>query len=244
MSKNTLSEIASYTWQQAKGWATSAFVVVILFTGLAIVENSLRYFSSTNVGFLRTKADVIHGTPYLPAFYAHITVGFIVLVTGLLSFSRRIRRRHSAVHRMAGKVYVALVLLLMAPSGLIMGLYANGGFTTRLCFVLLAGLWGYYTAQAYRAIRQGKVTNHKVHMQRSYALALSAIMLRVYSFLAAYCGGLRGPEIYQILVWLSWVPNLLLVALYQYAAPLIDVLFALPAARAGAQSVARRASAD
>ena len=216
-------------------------MLVVLLTGIAIVGNSLPYFSSTRVGFLRAKASVLDGTLYLPAFYGHVSVGFIVLVTGLLQFSRRMMRRFNTWHRLAGKTYITLVLLVMAPSGLIMGIYANGGFATRLCFMLLAGLWWYYTAQAYRAIRKGNVATHIVYSYRSYALTVSAIALRVYSFLAVYCWGLQGPEVYQVLVWLSWVPNVLLVELYLHLkrTPSTFSPSAPPAARAGVPNVAR-----
>ena len=236
MSRTTFSAIASTIWQRGRTVAKGWFVLVVLFTGIAIVGNSLPYFSSINAGFLRTKADVLPGTAYLPAFYGHISVGFIVLATGLLQFSRRMRCRFKRAHRLAGKIYVVLVLVVMAPSGLVMGIYANGGFATQLCFVLLAGVWWYYTARAYQAIRRGNVTTHVAFTYRSYALTLSAITLRLYSFLAVYYWGLQGPEVYRVLVWLSWIPNGLLVELYLAFKLTRSTVSSspLPAARAGA----------
>ena len=238
MNKSTSGAIAYTIWRLGSAMVKGGFALVILLTGVGIVWNSLPYFSSLNVGFLRTKATIFYKAAYLSAFYAHISVGFIVLATGLLQFSRRMMCRFKAWHRLAGKVYIVLVLSIMAPSGLIMGVYANGGFTTQLCFVLLASLWWYYTAQAYRAIRKGKVAAHSTFMYRSYALTLSAVALRIYSFLGVYCWGLQGPEVYQVLVWLSWVPNLLLVELYFHSkrATTAPALSALPAARGGASS--------
>lgn len=239
MRQNTSNAIAPSTWRRGSTWGKGGLALLTLFVGAGIFVNSLPYFSSTEAGFLRTKADVLEGTLYLPAFYAHVSVGFIVLVTGFVSLSRRVRRRQISGHRVAGKMYVSLVLTVMAPSGLVMGLYASGGLATQMCFVLLASLWGYYTARAYRAIRGGDVEAHRLHMYRSYALALSAVTLRIYSFLAAYYGGLHGPEVYQIMVWLSWVPNLLFVEVYYRTKRTMTYSSALSTKRSGAQRIAR-----
>jgi hypothetical protein len=51
-------------------------------------------------------------------------------------------------------------------------------------------------------------------MLRSYALAMAAITLRVYAFIASWSIDLSNPPAYALIAWLSWVPNLLVVEVY------------------------------
>jgi hypothetical protein len=79
------------------------------------------------------------------------------------------------------------------------------------CMVLLAVLWISFTALAgYYAFRR-RFTLHGAFMFRSYALTLSAITLRAYTYIIDW---LRLPihpiDTYILTAWLSWIPNLLL----------------------------------
>lgn len=193
------------------GYWSAAFAVAIL--GILIFVHNAKFFTTTNVGFLLTKSsEILTGTLYLPAFYGHITTGSIVLLAGLFQFTSH--PKNKILHRTFGKVYIFLVVFITAPAGLVMGYYANGGLTTKVSFVLLSVLWWLFTLQAWRKVKEGDYTAHRAFMIRSYALTLSAVMLRLDTFLAAWIFGLRGHEVYDVIVWLSWVPNLIIVEVY------------------------------
>jgi hypothetical protein len=168
------------------------------------------YFSFRyDVAFLLTKQSVLHVTAWRWAFYLHISTSVLVLLTGGLQFVKHIQEHYPAAHRLLGKVYVFTLLVISAPSGLIMALYANGGIWAKVSFVLISVLWWSFTLKGLIAIRGQNILLHKIHMMRSYALTLSAITLRLYVLFLPAFTNLHGKDMYVLVAWLSWVPNLL-----------------------------------
>jgi hypothetical protein len=185
----------------------------VLFGAVLYWHNSPFFLKGPEHGFLLTKSDAVRYSVYLPAFYIHIITGSIVLVTGIFQFSRNIRFRYAALHRSAGKVYIAVVLLLTAPSGFVMSLFANGGLPAQTGFAILASLWWLFTWKAWQSAIGRDWTRHREFMLRSYALTFAAVTLRMYSFVFALIG-FRGEFIYNVIVWLSWVPSLIIVEVW------------------------------
>ena len=89
-----------------------------------------------------------------------------------------------------------------------MGLYANGGITSKLAFVVLAVLWIYFTATAVVKAKSGDFLSHRDFMIRSYALTLSAITLRAWKWSINNSVELPPMDVYRAVAWLGWVPNL------------------------------------
>ena len=161
-------------------------------------------------GFLLTKQYILHSDLWRISFYVHICSSFIVLIAGFLQFSSWLLKKFPVVHRFIGKCYVLLVLFLSAPSGLIMGYHANGGWLAKSSFMTIAILWWVFTYMAYRRIRKLDFQSHIHWMIRSYALTLSAITLRTYAFLLpASVLQLSAKDAYTFVALLSWIPNLL-----------------------------------
>ncbi len=75
-------------------------------------------------------------------------------------------------------------------------------------FGLLAVLWLFTTANAYRHIRLGDRVAHRRWMIRSYALTFAAVTLRIYLPLSQVAGLPFDPA-YQTISWFCWVPNLI-----------------------------------
>lgn len=151
---------------------------------------------------------------YLPALYGHILTSGLILFLGFLGFSQWIQAQYVHWHRRFGKVYVGLVLLISAPSALVMAIYAHGGWSIKSCFVFLSILWWFFTWQAWNSIRQKDIPSHRAFMLRSYALTLSAITLRWYSFFLGYFFSWYNLDSYVWVAWLSWVPNLVIVEIW------------------------------
>jgi hypothetical protein len=99
--------------------------------------------------FLLGRQDYFFG-PYQWAFYAHITSGPFVLVSGLVLLFDSIRLRFPAWHRRLGRIHASCVLFVVAPSGLWMAAYAPG-FAAALAFATLAIATGICTALGWRA---------------------------------------------------------------------------------------------
>ena len=61
---------------------------------------------------------------------------------------------------------------------------------------------------AYKAIRNGEIEAHQNYMIYSYAVCFSAVTLRIWlPILTSILGDFNSA--YQIIGWLSWIPNLI-----------------------------------
>jgi hypothetical protein len=191
--------------------ALAALVLVYAYTSWLMVQITAQYVPiQTDVAFLAIKQDYVGMLHYRVAFFVHVFTAILVLPAGYTQFSRRLRRLYPALHRRMGWLYAGATLLLAAPSGLIIGLYANGGISSRLAFCLLALLWGWTTGMAVLRIRQKNVRSHEEWMLRSFSLALSAITLRAWKVLLVMLFQPRPMDVYRIVAWLGWTLNLAL----------------------------------
>ncbi|WP_283250745.1 DUF2306 domain-containing protein [Chryseobacterium capnotolerans] len=89
-----------------------------------------------NVSFLMIKQTEVEQRPeYLYFFYTHVYTSIFVLLSGFLAILRKDFGWKSS-HRNTGKVYIFLILILAAPSGIYMGFFANGGlfFKNFICY--------------------------------------------------------------------------------------------------------------
>ncbi len=201
----------------------SQFLIVIIFSYLCwlMLQICLNYFPwSDHTNFLVLKQDVVTTQPWRFAFQVHVITSSLVLLAGFTQFSQSIRKKFSLVHRYAGWIYIVSTLGFALPSGLILAVYANGGFSTQLCFILLGLLWGISTLIAlYFAIKK-QWFRHRDWMIRSFALALSALSLRTWKLvlyeLQPYIDWLTPIHIYQLEAWLGWTINLLIAEVIIY----------------------------
>ncbi|WP_106917859.1 DUF2306 domain-containing protein [Chryseobacterium aurantiacum] len=165
----------------------------------------------SNVSFLMIKqTEVVESPEYLTFFYTHVYTSIFVLLSGFLAVIRKDFGLRN-LHRNMGKVYIFLILLFAAPSGMYMGFFANGGFSSKVSFIILGVLWWFSTYKAYQLARQKRFKEHKQWMWRSFALTLSAITLRMWKVIIVYLFHPNPMDVYQIIAWLGWIPNLLLI---------------------------------
>lgn len=189
---------------------TALVFLAFLFAILIYLHNSAFFIDGPMGGFLSTKSEVVRKSIYIPFFYMHVTTGGLVLVSGSLQLVPFVRQTFLQFHRKIGKVYSWIILLFTAPSGMVMAFYANGGPLAKLGFALLAALWWYFTFRGYRYAVRRKIESHQIFMIRSYALTFAALTLRLYSFFFVLLG-FKGELAYNVIVWLSWVPTLMVV---------------------------------
>jgi hypothetical protein len=145
---------------------------------------------------------------YQWAFYAHVVVGPFVLLSGLVLLSEAFRRRYSAWHRRLGRVHVACVLLVVAPSGLWLAPYAASGIVAAAAFAALALATAGCAAMGWRTAVQRRFDSHRRWMTRCYALLCSAVVLRVIGG-ASDVAGIEWT--YPYAAWLSWLLPLLVL---------------------------------
>lgn len=196
---------------------TSIFFKILLIAGFVyffwlMLKITLEYIPvSQNVSFLMIKQTEVTNRPeYLYFFYTHVYISIFVLLTGFLAILRK-DFGIKDLHQNVGKVYIFLILFLAAPSGIYMGIFANGGIYSRISFVILGCLWWFSTLNAYKLARQKKFKQHKQWMWRSFALTISAITLRMWKVIIVFLFHPDPMEVYQIIAWLGWIPNILLI---------------------------------
>ncbi|RBQ04648.1 DUF2306 domain-containing protein [Pedobacter miscanthi] len=177
-----------------------------------MVQITLRYIPfSSEVSFLQIKQTEVSGIKaYLPIFYVHVYSAIFVLLAGFTQFSHKILAQSPKIHRCLGYLYVGFVLLLASPSGIFIGWFANGGLVAKTSFIILGVLWFWFTLKALLLILKGKILAHKKFMYRSFALAASAITLRLWKVILVYLFHPAPMDVYQIIAWLGWIPNLLI----------------------------------
>ncbi len=154
------------------------------------------------------------------ALYVHIFASGIALVLGPFQFLSRLRGRWPSVHRWMGRIYLVGILLgglsafIIAP-GIISGMVGEMGL------ISLAILWLWTGWMAYRNIRAGNIQIHRDWMTRNYALTFAAVTLRLWLgtligtqvplLETKYAGDFDAlfVEVYRVVMWISWVPNLI-----------------------------------
>ena len=185
----------------------------ILFGGLCVVFSTypINYFIAEQpIRLLLSKsAELLANNLYMLCFYLHISFGGIALLIGWLQFSKKLRRKNLKLHRLIGKIYISAVLISGIP-GFYIALFASGGLSPQLGFSIGAVLWVTITTLGFTAIKNGNVQAHKQWMMYSYAGTFGAVTLRLWlPILIAIFGGFIPA--YQVVAWLSWLPNLVVV---------------------------------
>lgn len=190
---------------------------VLLYFGFAyffwlMLRLTLEYIpAKPDISFLMIKqTEVTEHAAYLPIFYTHVYTSIFVLLTGFFAIIRKDFGIEN-FHQTSGKTYIFLLLIFSAPSGIYMGWFANGGLFSKLSFLILGTFWWIATFLAFKYAREKKFSEHKKWMWRSFALTLSAITLRLWKLVIVYFFQPNPMDVYQIVAWLGWVPNILLL---------------------------------
>lgn len=182
-----------------------------------MLDITLQYLPlDTGAAFLAIKQDYVGMLHYRIAFFVHVFSSILVLAAGYTQFSKRLLARHRRLHRRLGWLYVVVTVCLAGPSGFVIGLYANGGLSSRIAFCSLAVLWVLFTVLATLTAIRRQLQAHRRWMLRSFALALSALTLRAWKLVLVLAFHPRPMDVYRVVAWLGWVANLVLVELYLY----------------------------
>lgn len=187
------------------------FWVPTIFLSLLLVWNTIPYFTfDLNMPFLNERSVLVEKTVWKVCFYLHISAGALCITSSLIQFSSWILRKRKKIHVISGKIYVFVVLLIGAPSGLYMTYFAKGGYAERAAFLAMAVFWFFTTYKGFvTAARDKNFVAHKHWMIRSYALALTAVTFRIYHILFDEMG-MDTFNNYSISLWISIIGNWLM----------------------------------
>ena len=182
------------------GW----WLMTLLALGVA-VYGSMALWNPDAIDFVANR----EGTLRL-ALIVHGAVGALALALGPFQFVERLRRTRAVWHRASGRLYL-FCILIGGLTGLWLAFYTPGGLAATSGFFLLAVLWLWTGAQAWRAVLAGDYAIHRAWMMRSYALTFGAVTLRIYLGLGVPLAGIPFDQVYAMAAWASWVVNLLFV---------------------------------
>lgn len=189
------------------------FWLPVAFFSLLLINNTIPYFSFSNrFSFIQERAVLFLQPVYKTSFYVHIFAGMFCIGTALFQFSSYILKKRKAIHVWSGRVYVTVVLLLGAPTGLYMSFFAKGSGAEKGLFMFMALAWFYFTLKGFTSILQKNVLAHKFWMVRSYTMAMTAVTFRVY-YLILYLLDVELTTNYEISLWISVMGNLLVAEL-------------------------------
>lgn len=188
------------------------FVIGILYASYLLLLLSIPYLEMRRgIDFLKTKQLIYHIKHWRFSFYIHVFTSILIITSGLFQFSKTIIAKHPKIHRVSGFIYLITTLLISGPAALVMSFYANGSYPAQTSFVILSSLWLGTTFLAYYFVRQKNYVTHGKWMLRSYALTLSAVSLRLYSYAFDLFHFRMNPvDLYILLSWMSWIPNLII----------------------------------
>lgn len=181
------------------------FIIAFLVASLIVVK-AIEYLTPDfNNSFLSGK-KLVFDKWYKYFFYLHIFAAPLTIFAGILQFSLN---RKAKLHRLSGYVYLVAVVFA-SISGFFMSFKSIGGFVSGISFLILACLWIYFTARSFTEIKKGNFEKHKEFMTRSFILANSAILLRVFSFISNSYIDVDPLSAYLFNAWFSWLPWLLI----------------------------------
>ncbi|MFD4657846.1 DUF2306 domain-containing protein [Kitasatospora sp. NPDC058444] len=182
------------------GWAVMTALSTL------IVAVSAKYLDFDPAGFF-TQQRATYLSHQLP-LYVHIFGALTALLVGPWQFAARLRERRPRLHRRIGVTYL-LGCLVGGVGALLMAPVAYGGAVSGFGFACLAVAWLVTGGAGLRAILDGRVTDHRRWMIRSFALTFAAVTLRLM-LIAVAAAHLDFRTSYTAIAWLCWVPNLLL----------------------------------
>ena len=187
-----LSQIYSVAWRAA----------LTLLTLKVATDSLLKYFTA----LLPPPPPIVANAFADPFLAIHVVGGVIALVVGPLQFISAIRARWPKLHRGTGRLYV-LACIIGAPSGLVLAVGTTTGPVAAGGFAMLALLWAVFTLLGVRAAIDGRFSDHREWMIRSYAMTAAAITLRLMLPAADFLG-IGFAAAYPVIAWLCWSTNL------------------------------------
>jgi len=201
--------IAAITWERVQNFGKVVLGILICLT--------LAYLYFFSIPAILTRPVAAPVLPLLPEVNSgilifHAFTAIPPLVTGILLFSKRLRKKSLRLHRWAGTVY-CLCIWASATTGILLAIANTRGPVAQAGFGLLGFAWFTATWYAYKFGRAKNIPLHRIWMIRSYALTLAVVSVRPM-FIFGPWFGLSAEPWYLLVTWLCWVPNLMAAEIY------------------------------
>ena len=112
--------------------------------------------------------------------YGHIVPGMVYLLGAPLQLSQRFRTRHYTLHRRLGRVLLGCGLLSGVLAVVLGFVFAWGGRAESWASLVFGAWFLACLVLAFRAIRDGRVRDHRRWMVRAFAVGSGIAMIRVW----------------------------------------------------------------
>ena len=194
--------LARMSWPARIGW----LLIALMCLGIAT------YASKYLIHPPQTAEQALGNPLGAPFLVIHVAGAVIALMLGSVQFIPAWRKGRTPPHPWVGRVYV-LGVLVGGVAGLILSSRSSAGPIATAGFGSLAVIWLATTLLGWRAAVQGRISDHRRWMIRSWALTLAAVTLRIYLPLVQI-SGLDFLPWYRAISFLCWVPNLIAAELW------------------------------
>jgi hypothetical protein len=196
-----------------KGLPKYAFgTMAVLAVGIAF--HAMRYMAVPWDIWLGVDAGIRSVIEHVPLqALTHMIVAPIALLAGPFQFLPGLRARRPRLHRWTGRIYVT-ACLIAGLAALATAPFASGGPIAGAGFAILAVLWVSTTFAAWRAAVARRFDQHRLLMRFSYAMTFAAVTLRLQVPIGFMLGYPSYPAMSVWLAYTSWIPNVIVVALY------------------------------
>ena len=146
--------------------------------------------------------------PRVSWLFPHVVARVVAITIGPLQLWARIRNGYRKFHRIAGRTYVAMVVL-GSSAAIGLSLTASFSLAYRSGLFFLAFAWLGTTGMAFLAIRRRNFTQHREWMIRSYVITFAFVTFRVTQDFMAAAGIATANETRATLAWACWAVPLL-----------------------------------
>jgi uncharacterized membrane protein YozB (DUF420 family) len=126
-----------------------------------------------------TRVPATFGLHY-PLLVAHVLLAGVAMICAVAQIWPGLRRRHPALHRRTGRVYVTTAIPA-AVCAMVIGAATPFGPILAVSNVALGALWLWFTVDGFVSARQRRFGSHRRQMLRSGTLALSIITNRIWT---------------------------------------------------------------
>lgn len=196
---------------------------IIVYFGVALIVTALhRYVSGLEAHialleplaaeFATEQFEIIAAHP--TAEWLHRIGGSLLVLTGLLQFSAKLRARRPTVHRWCGRSYVALAIIA-GLSGAYMGVrFPFGGLTEALPSATFGLALVIVTLIALAAARDRKFERHREWMVRSFAIVLGPMLIRIAYPILLFGFGIPARPAVGISFWIGWIVSVAVAELW------------------------------
>ncbi len=191
------------------------YAVTFLAVGVAV--HALRYAAVPYHVWLGVDEGIRHVIERVPLqALTHMIVGPVALLVGPFQFWPRLRATRPRLHRWMGRTYV-IACLVAGVGALATAPFASGGPIASVGFTMLALSWIVVNIGGWRAALNRQFDQHRIWMRFSYAMTFGAVTLRLQvPFGFIFFGFHSYSEMSVWLAYTSWIPNVIVVALYTW----------------------------